>query len=290
MKHRYSLAHLSALRLPPPELIEVAARAGFDYVGLRTTRVTAEEPLYALTDDRQLMRETKARLADTGVRVLDIELARMGPEQDARSYLPLLEVAAELDAKEVIGQLPDPDRTRARDRFAELCDLAMPLGIHVNLEFPSWTETPDLATATQVLREVNRPNAGMLIDILHFGRSGSSLEQLSQLPRSWFRYVHVCDAPAEAPADTRGLIHAARFERLFPGEGGLGVREILACLPDDIPYALEIPRVSLARVLGDEEYVRLALDAARRHLDTWTQTRSGGDARRSAAAHPGYVP
>lgn len=290
MKHRYSLAHLSALMLPPPDLIEVAARAGYDFVGLRTNRVTTDEPLYALTDDRQLMRETKARLTGTGVRVLDIELARMGPEQDARSYLPLLEVAAELDARDVIGQLPDPDRARATERFAELCDLARPLGIHVNLEFPSWTETPDLATATEVLEAVNRPNAGILVDMLHFGRSGSSLEQLSRLPRHWFRYAHLCDAPAEAPADKRGLIHAARCERLFPGEGGLGVREILACMPDDIPYALEIPRLSLARVLGIEEYVRVALDATRRHLDGWTGPRPDGGDRRSPVAHPGFTP
>ena len=45
------------------------------------------------------------------------------------------------------------------------------------------------------------------------------------------------------------------------------MRAILGCLPQDIPYALEIPRDSLARVLGVEECVRLALEAARNHLD-----------------------
>jgi sugar phosphate isomerase/epimerase len=267
MKHRYSLAHLTALMLPPPALIDVAAHGGYDYVGLRTNRVTPSEPLYALTDDAALMRETKARLRDTGVKVLDIELARIGPEQTAAEHLPLLEVAAELGARDVIGQLPDPDRGRAVAQFAALCDLARPFGVHVNLEFPSWTETPDLATAVEVLRQADRPNAAILIDMLHFGRSGSSLADLAALPRQWFRYAHLCDAPAEAPTTREGLIHAARCERLFPGEGGLGVSDILACMPEDIPYVLEIPRNSLARILGDEEYVRLALDATRRHLD-----------------------
>ena len=267
MKHQYSLAHLSALMLPPLRLIEAAARAGYDFVGLRVNRVTPDEPLYPVAHDRRLMMQIKARLADTGVRILDVELARMGPEEDARSYVALLEATAELGARDVIAQLPDPDRSRALERFANLCDLAKPLGIFVNLEFPSWTETPDLATATQVLRAVDRPNAAMLIDMLHFGRSRSSCAELARLPRQWFRYAHVCDAPAEPPSTQQGLIHAARCERLFPGEGALGVRDILACMPQDIPYALEIPRVSLTRVLGEDEYVRLALDATRRHLD-----------------------
>ena len=267
MKHEFSLAHLTALSLSPPRLVEVAARAGYRYVGLRLNRVTPSEPLYALADDRALMSETKARLADSGVAVLDIELARMGPDNDARSYAPILEAGAELGATHVLTQLPDPDRDRAVERFAAMCDLARPLGLGVDLEFVSWTETPDLDTAAKVLRAVNRSNAGILVDTLHFARSGSSLEALRKLPREWFRYAQVCDAPAQAPKTRDEVIHAARFERLFPGEGGLGVREVLACLPAGIPYALEIPRVSLSRLIGAEEYIRLALVAAQKYLD-----------------------
>ncbi|TMH81014.1 MAG: sugar phosphate isomerase/epimerase [Betaproteobacteria bacterium] len=267
MKREFSLAHLTALSLSPPRLVEAAARAGYPYVGLRLNRVTPNEALYPLAHDRALMMETKARLADSGVAVLDIELARMGPDNDAQSYLPILEAGAELGATHVLTQLPDPDRDRVVERFAALCDLARPLGLGIDLEFVSWTETSDLETAATVLRTVNRTNAGMLIDTLHFARSGSSLDELKKLPREWFRYAQVCDAPAQAPKTRDEIIHAARFERLFPGEGGLGVREILACLPPGIPFALEIPRASLSRLIGAEEYVRLALKAAKSYLD-----------------------
>src|ERR1051325_10023946 len=80
MKHDYSLAHLTALHLSPPELVEVAAAGGYRYVGLRLTRVAADDPVLSLTTNAVLLRETKARLADTGVEVLDVELARMGPD------------------------------------------------------------------------------------------------------------------------------------------------------------------------------------------------------------------
>jgi hypothetical protein len=37
-RHDYSLAHLTALSLSPPELVDAAAAAGYRYVGLRMTR------------------------------------------------------------------------------------------------------------------------------------------------------------------------------------------------------------------------------------------------------------
>jgi sugar phosphate isomerase/epimerase len=267
MSHEYSLAHLTVLALAPPEMIDVAADAGYRYVGLRLNRVTTAEVLYPLVTDRSLLAATKARLAATGIRVLDVELARMDPANDARSYVPLLETAAELGARHVITQLPDPDRLRAVDRFAEICDLAAPLRVGIDLEFPSWTETPGLSAAAQVLRQVDQPNAGILVDVLHFDRSDSSLEELRSLPRRWFRFAHVCDAPAEHPTTKEGLLHTARAERLFPGDGGIDVRGILACMPDDIPYALEIPGDTLVSQIGLREYARRALRRAKAHLD-----------------------
>lgn len=267
MAHEYSLAHLTALSLPPPRLIEVAARAGYDYVGVRMTRVTPQEVLYDLARDRTLMKETKARLADTGLAVLDVELFRMDPALDADDLKPELEATAELGAHHVIAQLPDPDRARAVERFARLCDLAKPLDIFVSLEFPHWTETGDLTEAARVVRAVDRPNAGILVDMLHFGRSNSSLDELASLPREWFRFAHLCDAAKEVPPTMQGIIHTARDERQWPGEGSLEVREILARLPQDIPYALEIPHVTLTRALGPEEVARIGLAVAKSFVD-----------------------
>ncbi len=266
-RHDYSLAHLTALSLSPPELVDAAAAAGYRYVGLRMTKVTPQEPHYPLAYDPALMRATKTHLAATGIEVLDIELARITSGDNPRDYLRFLEAGAELGARHVIAQLPDSDFSRKTDRFAELCRLAAPLGLTIDLEFPSWTETPNLTEAVRVLRAADQPNAGLLIDLLHFARSRSSVEELGQLPPEWFHYAHVCDAPAEIPDTTAELIHTARFERLFPGEGGIDMRGILAALPDGIPYALEIPRAMLVAQVGAKEHARLAIEAARRHLD-----------------------
>jgi sugar phosphate isomerase/epimerase len=274
MKHEYSLAHLTAMALPPVDLIEVAAKTGYTYVGLRMSRVTPQEPLYPLITSRVAMAAAKAALAATGVKVWDVELARMDPSLDAEHFFPMLDATAELGARHVICQLPDPNRERAHERFATLCDYARPRGITINLEFPWWTETGNLTVATAVLNTVQRDNAGMLIDMLHFYRSGSSHAALKALPREWFHFAHVCDGPKTIGNNMQSILHEARSLRYFPGEGDFGVKGILACLPDPIPYALEIPGDALTAEIGFEAYARRALQAAKRHLDTDTTTQT----------------
>jgi sugar phosphate isomerase/epimerase len=277
MNHDYSLGHLTVLSLTPPEVVEAAARAGYRYASLRMTRVTAAEPLYDLARDRALMRDTRARMAATGVDVHDVELFRLDPKLEPESLRAELDATAELGARNIIAQLPDPDRARKIDRFARLCELARPLGIFVSLEFPHWTETGNLAEAAAVVQAAGSDNAGVLIDMLHMARSGSSLDELRKLPRAWFRFAHVCDAEQQVPPTLEGVIRTARDERLFPGEGTIDVHGILACLPDDIPYSLEIPRNALTRAVGPYEVARLALLVARSHLD------GGGASERTSA-------
>jgi sugar phosphate isomerase/epimerase len=267
MKHEYSLAALSVLPLGPLEQIDIAARTGYQYVGLRLTQVTPTEMHHDMVKDRALFRETKARLQATGIKVLDTELFRFDPITEPESFAGELDVSAELGARQIICQLPDPDTARKTDRFSRFCDLAKSRGLFCNLEFPHWTETGSLGSAVRVLNAVKKDNAGLLIDMLHFCRSASSLDELKALPRTWFRMAHLCDGAKEVPPTLEGILHTARHERLFPGEGTTGVKDILACLPSTIPYALEIPKDAMVAAIGVEETARLALRVARSYID-----------------------
>jgi sugar phosphate isomerase/epimerase len=267
MKHDYSLAALSVLSLTPPQQIDVAHRCGYKYVGLRITKVTLTERQYDLVNDSEMMQETLARLEATGIKVLDVELFRLDPATEPESYEATLDTSAELGAKHIICQLPDPDFDRKSARFAKLCDLAAKRKLGVSLEFPYWTDTGSLEAAEKVLRKVKKKNAGILVDMLHFGRSKSSMEHLAKLPREWFRMAHLCDAAPEVPDTFEENMHTVRSERTFPGEGRLNVKNVLACLPDNIPYVLEIPREAMTRAIGPEATARLALQVTRAHVD-----------------------
>lgn len=266
MQHRYSLAYLTVPGLAPPQMVDVAARTGYSYVGLRLNRTTPDEPFYPLISDRNMRRETNERLDATGVGVWDVEVARLGPDTTSEDYRAFLEAGAELGARHVVAQVTDPNSERATEHFAGLCELAGTLGLDVDLEFIAWSMVPDLASAAKVLRLADQPNAGILVDMLHFHVAGSTLEELRSLPRRWFRYAHVCDAPPVRSDQTDELFHIMRHERRFLGDGAIDVRGILECLDPDIVCALEIPGDTRVAQLGLEEYARLALSTTEEYL------------------------
>src|SRR5512139_3671893 len=155
MKQEFSLAHLTVLGCPPPEMTYIAARAGYDYVSIRPIYMGLPgEPNYALAENRQMLRQTKTALASTGVRVHDIELARIFEGVDPKSYVPAMEVAAELGAKAVLSSIWGGERDYYVEKFAELCDLAKPLGLTVDLEYVPIAAVRNLAGAVDVLSTI----------------------------------------------------------------------------------------------------------------------------------------
>src|SRR6185437_7315973 len=200
MPVQFSLAHLTVLGLAPPAMVGAAKRCGYDYVSLRIRPVTREGTPYRLDLGGGMKKQTLALLADTSVKVLDIELFRLLPDVQVSDFRPSLEVGAELGARHVIAGALDGDIERLADHFAQLCDLAAPFGMTVNLEPVSFFPISDVTRGAAVVRQAGRANGGLLIDTLHFARTNSSPAMLDDLPRHWFNFAQLSDAPAEAPA------------------------------------------------------------------------------------------
>jgi sugar phosphate isomerase/epimerase len=252
----------------------IASRSGYDYVSFRFIPLgTPGEPSY-LPEDKLLVRRTKAALAETGVQLLDLELARILTDKDPKTYVPAMEVAAELGARHVISSAWTSDRTDRNfviDRYSEICDLAKPFGLTVDLEFPSFSRLTNLQEAADIVRAANRPNGGIMVDTLYIHFSRVKLEELDALPREWFHLAHICDAPAgEIPITREGLVHIARDERLYLGEGCIDIAAILARMPP-IPYSIELPHAQRVKEVGYEEHARRCLQAAKQYLDTHSQ-------------------
>ena len=265
-KRGFSLAHLTILGCPPPEATHIAARAGYDYVSLRTISMgLPDETNYSLGSNPTMRRETKAAFVKTGIRGLDVELARIADGVDVKSYIPELEVAAELDIRQVTCSVWTEDRKYASDSLAELCGLAGKIGLTINLEFPTWTSVSTLQDAAKMIQEVNQSNCGLLVDTLHFNRSRVRLEELDAIPPAWFHMIHFCDAPAEIPSKKEELIYTARQARLDPGEGGIDLAAIVNRIPE-VPYSLEIPNLARVKSKGYTEHARLCLANAKKYL------------------------
>src|SRR5512135_1092751 len=96
---QFSLAHLTVLGCAPPEMTYIAGRAGYDFVSYRIILLgIANEPNYALAENKAMLKQTRTALAETGLKVNDIEVARVADGVDPKSYLPALETGAELGA------------------------------------------------------------------------------------------------------------------------------------------------------------------------------------------------
>ena len=247
-------------------MTRIAARAGYDFVSYRIIHMgLPNEPNYTLADNPQMLRETKAALASTGLKLHDIELARIIDGVDVASYLPALEVGAELGARRVISSVWTSDRSYAIESLGRLCDLAGKVGLSISLEFVTWSNAPALRDVLALLHAVQRPNLGLLIDTLHFHRSRVRLDELDSVPRDWFHFVHLSDAPRAIPATKEELTRTGREARLDPGEGAIDLNAILRRIPA-VPYSLEIPNLERVRRVGYEEHARLCLEHANAYV------------------------
>lgn len=267
MPRRYSLAYLTAAPLLPPDAVSLAARLGYHHVGFRVLPVAPGADYAPLAENPALLRETRARMADTGVSVFDLEIVRLLPDFSLEAVRPLLETGAKLGARAVLVGGDDPDFGRLVANFVAFAEAAADHGLTADLEFMPWTTTPDAATARRVIEAARVGNGRILVDAIHVARSGTTIADLAALEPGWLSYAQICDAPARHPGSVEGLLHAARQERLLPGEGELPLTDMFNALPADLPISIEIPHKRLKAALGVEEWARRALDTTRRLLE-----------------------
>jgi sugar phosphate isomerase/epimerase len=236
-----SLAFLTIPDVGPVNAVEIASEAGFQKVGLRLLPAVKEEAAYPLLTDRKLFKQVRSVMADTGIKIGDLELIRIDENFNLENYLNFLEVGAELGATDVTVILDDPDLYRATENLSVLCVAARDYGIFINLEPIPWVALRDLQDAISILTKISQPNSAILIDTFHFYRRSTDLRLLNYIPQSWLRVVQVCDAPLNFDSDIDLIRAEARTKRLFPGEGELDLLSFLRTIPKTITVSVEVP-------------------------------------------------
>jgi len=266
MKQEFSLAQLTILNASPVEMAAIASETGYDYFSMRQIYMgLPEEPDYDLSKNKRLLKETKTVMANTGIRLLDVELARIVENVDPSNYEPAFATCAELGGKHVLSSIWTDDKTVQLDHFAKVCDLAKQYGLTVELEYVPIASVKNLAAALNVLNLVNRSNAGIMIDIHHFHRAGDTVEALSQVPNELFHMLHLCDAPVEIPSDPDEMRRIMREARDYPGEGGIDIKSILSVIPF-VPYSIELPKKSVSDIYGYREHAKRCLETSKAYL------------------------
>ncbi|PRB41012.1 xylose isomerase [Arthrobacter sp. MYb23] len=271
MKRTIGLAHLSALHLSPPELVDAAADAGFTSVGVRVFPATTGESTYPMAAGSELSARMLDRLADRGLAVRDVEVFTLDGNRGRAEWGPVLEAGAALGASvlNVIGS--DPDAMRLRDSLSALVEDARGFGIRPSVEPISYQP---LSSVSEAGRLVKQTGCGIMLDILHFVRAGGRIAELEYLPTEAVTVIQLCDGPVDTPdlpvpramplgQDVNGSRRQieSRSKRLAPGEGVFPLREILDLFPDT-PVSVEVPDVLAVEVQGTVAHLQHLYEAA----------------------------
>jgi len=167
-----------------------------------------------------------------------------------------------------VGEIRGPAELPSLDvvahRFGLVCDRVAPYGVDVVLEFLPWSGIPDVATSAEIVERSGRANGGIYLDVWHYFRGSSSLQQLIAVDPRLIRAVALSDA---APPVGDPVEDTTR-RRLLPGEGEFDLVGLLTALREfgvEAPMAVEILSEQQAAA-HPVEAAQTSFDAAQRVL------------------------
>ena len=275
---RLGIEFISALGMPPDEMVRMVAGLGVTSVSISPQPITDNPHGYRawnLVTDPALVLATKSAMADCGVRTGQAEGFLIMPGVDVGDSEAWLDVAADMGAPAVNACAIEPDRPRALDQFATLAEKAGQRGMNAMVEFmPMMIDPGNLSQALTFVADSGAQNGRVMLDSMHFFRSGSQASELASCDLSKIGYVQLCDVPMPqprggSPEEMMGAYgEEARHNRLCPGEGDLPLADFLAPLPPELTVGLELPMLVKAQAgIAPGDALRPAVDAARRLLE-----------------------
>ena len=232
--------------IPLPTRIEQAAKAGFTGFGI------LHSDLESYLHEGGSLQTLRDLLVDSGMQSVELEFligwwAADGPvrtEADRVQQL-LLEAAEVLHAHHVkVG--PDLangpyDLERWAKELHRVSEAFSSVGTKTGLEFIVFSNVSTLGSAVELMRAVDHPDAGVLIDMWQIMRGGAhQLQEVADVPAELITHVELNDGVAQQVGTAR---EDALAHRRLPGQGEWPVAELIRILQNngwDGPWGIEI--------------------------------------------------
>lgn len=273
-----------------PELIATCWTSAGDAAPMRTSERSPFDPidrvrriaetgwagLGFVLDDLRAVRETVGfealaeEIAAVGLRHVEVELCAgwwKDPSEDWRGHWEeLLEAAQALDAAFIkIGTDAGPAVEDVEAFVAPMRDLAeeaQSYGTKVALEPLPFGLIASMPQGAELVRRVDHPAAGLIVDYWHVFRAGTSLDELRRcLDAELVLGVELCDADE---AVVGSLFEDTRDNRRLVGEGAqdvVGFIDTMKAVGFDGPWGVEILS-SAHRLRPLREALEVARDSA----------------------------
>jgi sugar phosphate isomerase/epimerase len=267
---RLGIEQLTLLGMPPVDYLRLAAELGCAEVSMGLTGLPLVMfgiddyqpwPQWSLRENPALRRETIAALRDTGVRVGLAEGFNARSDGDVGAYAPDLDIFAELGALRVNAICMESDMALAVDQLGKLADMAIARGMAFTVEFFPSEGINSFERALEVTGAIGRDKARVLLDAMHFFRTGGTLDKLRAAGTELIGYVQLADSPDVPPGES--YFTDSILARSVPGEGELPLRELVAELPADLTISVEVPQLAAMRAAGPRAHAARVVEAAR---------------------------
>jgi sugar phosphate isomerase/epimerase len=255
----------------PVEAVTAAAAGGFDAVGMRVAGRQPGDGSTSVIGNAAAVRDIRRRRDDAGIAITHVTAYWVTRDLPLSAFLPVIETAAELGAGMIGVNCGDPDEDRFVSFMARYCEAAARYRLKLALEFMPYSDAKTLQQAARMVRRAAQPNFGLMIDPLHLARSGGTPADVQRVEPGLIYMVQLCDAPLEKPAALE-LRSEALGNRLYPGEGGLPLYDLLDAVPPEAQIDVEIPCRQHADLAPDEQG-RLTGEKCRRFLAAYFSER-----------------
>jgi sugar phosphate isomerase/epimerase len=257
----------------PLAYIDASMKAGYDGVGIRTFRAPGRSYNFnPIVGNKDLERDVKSALKDSGLEVYDLYSFYLQPEMDWDVITPALEFGGEIGCKYALIIGDDPDWNRMVDTMGRVIDIIEPLGMKAVFEaFASAAVAPrpvltPMATCVKFVEDCKPKYVGMCLDPRQQYRDEKGFASLEGIgtDRVLIPYVQLNDQALQGGAPTS--------QGILPGDGFVPLYDYLDALPDDIDISVEAQMPP--NVYTGAEWCKVSVERIRRYLDRYHAART----------------
>jgi sugar phosphate isomerase/epimerase len=224
--------HIRGQKLPLPEIIDLAARTGYEAIEPWISEIEA------YVGSGGTLGDLKSRIADSGLTVesaigffewiVDDETKRAAALQQATRDMEML---AQIGGKRIAAPpmgattVSNLDLLGAAERYRALLEIGDKTGVVPQVEVWGFSQSLNrLGEAALIAIESGHPDACILADVYHMYKGGSPAEGLKLVRGAAMHVFHVNDYPAIAPDQIKDE------DRVYPGDGTAPLTQIFNTL------------------------------------------------------------
>jgi sugar phosphate isomerase/epimerase len=220
-RYCFNTSTIRGQKLPLPEVIDLAARAGYDAIEPWISEIDA------YVDAGGTLRDLKSRIKDSGLTVESaIGFFEWIVDDEAKRNTALEEAARNMDMLSQIGgkriaappmgatEVSNINLLQAAQRYRALLEIGDRTGVVPQVEVWGFSQSLNrLGEAALIAIECGHPDACILADVYHMYKGGSPIEGLRLVRGAAMHVFHVNDYPAIAPEQIKDA------DRVYPGDG-----------------------------------------------------------------------